>query len=287
MTRNAPTLELADGAGAKSEIALRFAGFPLPQGATVTGATLELTSAVDMTGPNLVRIKAVAADDAPQLVGTASTISSYTPVSQTEDWVIPTALAGENVFSKDVADIVSEVVNRTGWVKGNALTLTLEALESNSITSLYSFDGDIALAPQLFVYYEVERTDRGTLFRENLKLAVNELVAQDGTPIVSAYYEGARYLRGESVDYGKKRGWQNNSDRYHRVSHPFSYTGGTVSRPSSCSDSDLNNADCRWEEITGSPTYVSPITNQCQQNLLFCCQMVKLRQIRRQTRYAQ
>lgn len=266
VTLNAPTLDLVNASGAKGQLALRFAALPLPQGAKVTGATLELTAANDMTASTLTRITALASDDAPQVSSADATISSYTPGSASEDWIIPQALSGENIFSKDVTSIVSEVVNRTGWVKGNALTLLLEAQESISTTSFYSFDGDASLAPQLFVYYEVERTDKGTLFKENLKLAVNELVAQDGTPIVSAYYEGARYLRGQTVDYGKRRGWQNSRDRYHRVSHPFSYTGGTLSRPSGCSGNDLDAENCRWEEITGSPTYISPIQNQCQQN---------------------
>ena len=67
----------------------------------------------------------------------------------------------------------------------------------------------------------------------------------------------------DSVFYGASR----NGNRYSRVSHELSYdASGTVIRNSSCSDDNLDSSNCASEVISGSPNYVSPITESCQTN---------------------
>jgi len=99
---------------------------------------------------------------------------------------------------------------------------------------------------------------------------VDSLVAQSGTPIVSAYYEAAQYFTGKKIVYGRQRGSRSSDDRFHRVSHPLSYKDGVVDRPSDCTDANLSASSCRYERILdkdgNTPTYVSPIESECQQN---------------------
>src|SRR5690606_18668516 len=105
--------------------------------------------------------------------------------------------------------------------------------------------------------------------RMRLKQIVNGMVASGNTPIVDTLYEAGLYFRGEPVLYGKQRGpgWGSNA-RYTRVSHPASYTGGSVYRPDGCTDADLNASACVKEEIQGSPVYKSPFVEGCQNNYI-------------------
>lgn len=118
--------------------------------------------------------------------------------------------------------------------------------------------------------------------REVLRCLVKQMSAQGNTPIVGSMYEAALYLRGDDVKWGRTRGNENFKE-FRRVSHPVSYTGGIVEvegnkGDQSCTYSDSfddpndptddNDLDCRTENITGSPIYISPITDSCQRTHL-------------------
>ncbi len=125
-------------------------------------------------------------------------------------------------------------------------------------------------APQLVVYFEADRSEPGQRVREHLKREVQALRPSGWTPIVSSLYEAAQYLTGGPVDYGLQRGSQDWASPTLRVSHPFSYTGGRVTRDPACTDDALDSAACTDEEIVSSggrtPTYVSPMESACQTN---------------------
>lgn len=113
-------------------------------------------------------------------------------------------------------------------------------------------------------------TPSGTVTaRDHMIEIVDSLSAIGGTPTIDSYYEAARYFRGETVEFGRQRGATGNSSskkQKFRLSHPDSYTGGTVVRDSSCTHGNLNDGSCAKETISGSPVYVSPISNSCQAN---------------------
>lgn len=52
------------------------------------------------------------------------------------------------------------------------------------------------------------------------------------------------------------------------MSHPSSYTGGTMYRDIGCTNANLNDAACITEAIRGNPVYDTPITEQCQANYI-------------------
>ena len=145
----------------------------------------------------------------------------------------------------------------------------------------------IEQAPQLFITYSAGGSGSGSgttpvgptqpfvssystsMARDEMLDIVDGLTATGGTPTVDSYYEAALYMRGEPVDFGKMRGGgvgkPARRERY-RVSHPNSYTGGSVNRDVQCTDANLSSSACRYESITGSPIYTSPITGSCQAN---------------------
>ena len=115
---------------------------------------------------------------------------------------------------------------------------------------------------------------RSTVRQELIDLTTN-MELQWGTPTVAALLESAYYMLGEPAEYGKIRwrkatGQNHNSEdgRLSRVSHPDSYTGGSLYRDPDglCTDADLSHPSCSNERIDGSPVYTSPIKNECQAN---------------------
>ncbi len=108
-------------------------------------------------------------------------------------------------------------------------------------------------------------TSATILARQRLKTTVANFSGASATPLVTSMLEAARYFRGEAAVYGKNRG--NSQKNRKRVSHPASYTGGTLT-PSDGSCTDSNASRCADEIISGSPVYTSPITDSCQSNHL-------------------
>jgi len=110
--------------------------------------------------------------------------------------------------------------------------------------------------------------------RQELIDQTTNMELQWGTPTVGALLEAANYMLGDPVVYGKKRwklyGSSHPTERGERsrVSHPESYSGGTVYRDPSglCTDADLSDPSCSSERIDGTPVYTSPIKNECQEN---------------------
>jgi len=222
---SANTLDLQTVDVGSKSLGLRFRGVQLPQGATVVSAVLELSAASDIAGGNGIEIQVENTDDSLPLEPTPEQISGRSWSATKVNWnALPAAAAGANLFSPDITELVSSTVTRSGWNNGNAITFRLRSTGAGTDqTSFHSFEGQEALAPRLIVYYQGERSIPSALFKENLKNAIGELVAQDGTPIVDVLYEGALYMKGMPVDYGKRRGSQKYIDRNSRVSHPFSW----------------------------------------------------------------
>jgi type IV pilus assembly protein PilY1 len=80
--------------------------------------------------------------------------------------------------------------------------------------------------------------------------------------------EAVRYFRGMPVYWGRARGGQQSYDRYSRVSHMASHTGGVLNQPSGCTSLDLNSSSCINETVGNGPVYQSPIVDACQANYI-------------------
>ena len=107
--------------------------------------------------------------------------------------------------------------------------------------------------------------------RADLLDTVNNLDLDFWTPTVGAMLESALYFRGDPVFYGTTRTNAPGNNRHRaehltRLSHPDSYTGGTIVREDSCTEDNLDDLSCRNEHITGNPVYRTPIHSECQAN---------------------
>lgn len=263
------TDSLDNGTGQSQSIGLRFIDVNVPANARIVSAAIKLTTNRDITSDMQFGISVEQTDSAQPFASIANELGARSWSGETSWNSNVYAAADETVYTSDLKTLIEQTVNRVGWSKGNAMAFRLTPNQPGRSRSFTAFDASEARAAQLTIYFESERDTPGTRFRENLTRHVEELVPQGGTPITSSLYEAALYFRGQAVDYGTRRGAQAWNDRYHRVSHPFSYDGGDLSRPAGCSDANLDSENCIMEVINNyntTATYRSPIESQCQTN---------------------
>ena len=255
---------------------LRFQELNIPRGAIIEEASIILTSDQSRSGTVSIDINIEDHDDAPPFVDEKKWITERPLAGSAITWNISNGdswATGEEVHTPDVSNLVQTVVNKAGWQSLNSMAFQLSPGAGHSNGNWRSFvssdSHDSARAPKLRIVYRTEGSSGSSqaffmTARDQMKLAVDELSATGGTPIMSAYYEAANYMLGGPVTYGKTRGAWNRINRYHRVSHPSSHNGDDVYRYRNCSDEDINNDDCKFETLRGSPTYDSPLTHSCQ-----------------------
>ena len=254
---------------------LRFTDIPIAQGATILEATLTFTTRSTDTGPSLLRFYDQAIGDAPAFSNNNQDITNRTKGVSVDwdpgDW----DNVDEAHTTGDIKALIQDVVDRPDWKAGNSIAI-LQELVSGSRRRAYTFNGGGAVAPVLRIRMEGSLASGAGGFgvktvREEIKELVNGLQASGSTPIVDTLYEAALYYRGEDVKWGLSRGDGSTSKtvrRNTRVSHPQSYSGGTVVRDVACTDENLNADACITEYVDGTPKYKSPITEDCQANYI-------------------
>ncbi len=252
-------------------IGLRFPNLRVPKNAEIISSSIEFEVDQYRSGFLSMQIAGQSHDNPPTFSTDNRDISRRSTTSKKVNWNnLPVLATNAKMTTADLSPIVQEIVNRGGWKSGNAMVFLLSRLSGNALRELESYNGEPASAPTLRVRYKVNigSSPEETFItaREKLKEVVNNLTASGGTPIVDAYYEAASYMRGDAVDYGKKRGFY--TSRFNRVSHPNSYdsSNASVFRNNGCTDADLDNPNCVNERILGTPVYISPVESACQTN---------------------
>lgn len=267
---NSGDLEMPYDRNKEQVIGLRFTDIKIPKNAVITDASIEFEVDRQRGGTVSVNIQGQSSDNPATFQSTWRNISNRPRTAATVAWNnIPNLPTNSKVSAENLEPIVQELVNRSGWQSGNAMAFIITKRSANNYRSFETFDSEPVNAPKLRITYQAQVGDSEPTYitaRDKLKESVNSLTATGGTPIVDAYWEASRYYRGASVDYGKQRGSTGRQNRFHRVSVPESYTGGTVYRQNACTDGDLDNPYCWNEKINGNPTYISPFKSSCQTN---------------------
>jgi len=281
-------LELSNDGDESQVVGLRFTSLAIPQGSTIESAYIEFVADGDSDDSVELIIHGEDTDASLTFELSGEDISDRTSTNASVNWNISSTdswVGNHRYLSSDVKDIVQEIVNRDGWAADNAMTFLITG-SANMIDHLddigrnrkaWSFRNNSSdtgterlRSPRLIV--NVTASDQTV--RDKLLEITEGLHGGGNTPIVDSLYEAALYFRGDDVDFGKTRGSGSSSSlNFLRVSHPDSYTGGALSRDAGCSDSDLSSEECRSEAITDdadsiSPTYISPMTLECQDNYI-------------------
>jgi hypothetical protein len=144
---------------------MKFLNITIPKGATITEAHFEVVCS-DTTASTTVnsKIRGVDADNA---VMAANTGEFENPPFTTAvvNWDnIPTWNNGDTKDSPDIKTIIQEIIDRSGWVSGNAMIIQWDDMEKRStqsdnvIRKGISHNNFPAKAPLLHIEYTVPAT---------------------------------------------------------------------------------------------------------------------------------
>ena len=135
--------------GSNQWVGMRFANLTIPRGATITRAYVQFQARELQSEVTNLTIRAQAADNAANLTTAISTRPRTTAQATWAPLAWATVNeAGLNQRTPDLAAVVQEVVNRAGWVSGNALVLLVNGTGHRTA---WSFDGLAAGAPLLHI----------------------------------------------------------------------------------------------------------------------------------------
>jgi len=134
------------------KIGLRFTGLNIPQGATITSASIGVIAQAESTidGTESIYIKTENVDNAAPYVNVPSGISGRTYGAEAT-WSPRAWNQGELYDTVDLSAQVQEVVSRPGWCGGNSMSF---ALGGDAVRDIVSFEGSPANAPVLKVTYD-------------------------------------------------------------------------------------------------------------------------------------
>jgi prepilin-type N-terminal cleavage/methylation domain-containing protein len=146
-------LELGEEGGPQ-EVGMRWRNVTIPQGATITSAYIEFTADEVQTGtPVNLTFRGEASDNAAAFQNLAYDISGRANTLAAVGWnnVPPWSTVGDTHKSPDISPVIQEIVNRTGWVSGNALVVIVTGSGRRTADS---HNSDPPNAPLLHVVYD-------------------------------------------------------------------------------------------------------------------------------------
>ncbi|HLO31533.1 MAG TPA: SBBP repeat-containing protein, partial [Anaerolineales bacterium] len=136
-------------------VGVRFTGVSVPQGATIVNASLQFAVDETTSEATSLTIQAEASDNAATFAATSNNISGRPRTSASATWT-PAAWntvdqAGPDQRTPDLATVIQEVVNRSGWTAGNAMAIILTGT-GKRVAKSYEEDA-LAGAPYLHIEY--------------------------------------------------------------------------------------------------------------------------------------
>lgn len=133
----------------------RFASVEVPQGSTITEATLELIMASGASSTFNMTVRAEVSDNAAQYTDSTDA-SDVTDTTAGVTWTGSSSWSADEVVqSPDIKTVIEEVTDRSGWSSGNALTVRLHYAGSSGpeAYSFKSYDDASSVAAKLTIKY--------------------------------------------------------------------------------------------------------------------------------------
>jgi len=135
------------GSNDEWSVAARFPAVAVAQGATIIAATFSMKAQASYSSGGTIAylVSAHAADNAGALTSTSGNLNTTarprtTAVSGT--WT-QSGVVGGTRYSIDVTSVVQEIVNRAGWVSGNAIVILVDTATTTTLgewQDYYSWD---------------------------------------------------------------------------------------------------------------------------------------------------
>ena len=114
---------------------VRYNAVPVPQGAQIASAILSIYGGTMpvMNGPSLIRIHGEASDNAPGWADQPGSRPDSIPYTNTYvDYIGSDPNWAGTWHQIDITAIVQEIVNRAGWVSGNAIAVALTGVDNRN-----------------------------------------------------------------------------------------------------------------------------------------------------------
>ncbi len=150
---NSTDLELVFD-GSNQTVGLRFANVAIPKGATITSAYIQFQADEAQSELTNLTLQGEAADHAPAFTSANLGVSGRARTAASVAWS-PAAWntvgeAGLNQRTSELKTVIQELVNRAGWVSGNALAILISGTGHRTAES---YEGVPAAAPLLHVEF--------------------------------------------------------------------------------------------------------------------------------------
>jgi hypothetical protein len=161
-------LELVND-GSNQTVGLRFPSLPIPQGATITLATIQFRADEVSSTSTALTIRGHDVDDSGIFVSAKNNISSRPRTSASVAWSPPAwntvMQAGPNQLTPNFASVVQEIVSRPDWTSGNSMSVIVTGSGKRVADS---FDGEPSGAPLLRIEFSTAVPAIPLLARQDL-----------------------------------------------------------------------------------------------------------------------
>jgi hypothetical protein len=184
MNLTSSDLELVTDGTINQRVGMRFVNLTIPPNATITRAYVQFTvkEAVGSTGLSLT-IKGFAQDNTSTFTTATSNISSRPVTTATvSGWAPPLwttiGAAGVDQRTPELKTIVQEIVNRPGWVSGNALGIVVTG--PGGVRNAASFDNGTS-QPVLHIEFTTPNTAPTVSAGPDQSITLTGSASLDGT----------------------------------------------------------------------------------------------------------
>lgn len=156
MYMNSSDLELVnDGTTyGNQKVGMRFTGITVPQGATITNAYIQFTCDETGTTATSLTIKGEDANNSAAFASTANNVSSRAQTTASVSWSPASwSTVGQATTTQrtpNISSIIQTIVNRTGWVSGNAMSIIITGTGKRTAEA---YEGSSTQAPLLVIEY--------------------------------------------------------------------------------------------------------------------------------------
>jgi len=135
-------------------VGIRFAGVPIPSGASIISASIQFTVSSPSSGAAFLTIEGERAGTSLTFDRNDGNVSSRPRTINKVEWTpsvwLTSGEAGSDQQTPDLAAVIQEVVDQPGWTAGNALTFVVSGSGSRVAESV---DSDASAAPSLHIEY--------------------------------------------------------------------------------------------------------------------------------------
>ena len=118
---------------------MRFLSVTIPQGATIDSATITVYLTSTTYDDPDINIKGEAADNPGTFTTANNNITNRTKTTASVNWTA-TGIGTGNKTSPDIAAVIQEITDRSGWASGNALVIFFTGNNSSSAIRWASAD---------------------------------------------------------------------------------------------------------------------------------------------------